>query len=312
MLDLQASGAIPAASDTPKMRGEPVSISTTDGACLAGLWFLPKRKPKATYVIHGATGLAQRYYRKFAAWLAQEQGCACLTYDYRDFAASLTGDIRRSKATFSDWGLRDQAAALSHAVERSPTGQVRVIGHSLGGLFLNRSPHNAAIESAVAIGSGDGNFLAVPPFLAPASFSFWFGYGPMLVLTHGYLPGALSGFGMDLPAGVFWEWRRWCSEPGFSARATPPAPRRQAGEKPFPITLLAVQDDALIRPDGVWRLGEERYADHPVTQKLLEPEAFELRRIGHMGAFTAEGAPIWPVLAAGPKRAKPATTRKRG
>lgn len=278
------------------MAGERTQFETSDGRTLTGHWFRPRRKPRETLVIHGATGLLQRFYRHFAAWLAEERDIACLTYDYRDFGASLDGDIRRSKARFSDWGLRDQPAALAEAVARSATGRVRVLGHSLGGLFLNRPAQADRIDHATAIGAGEGHFLAVPPMLAPASFAFWFGHGPMLTMSFGYLPGQYSGFGVDLPAGVFWEWRRWCVEPAYGRRVTPPAAALPKGAKPFPIRLIGAKDDPLIRPQGVWRLGGDRYQGHPLEKQVLDPQDLGLKRIGHVGAFDLANAAAWPSL----------------
>ena len=78
-----------------------------DRAQLSGTLHRPAGTPKAAIVLHGATGVPHRFYRHFAGCLA-EQGYACLTYDYRDFGASTSGHLKRSKATMADWGVLDQ------------------------------------------------------------------------------------------------------------------------------------------------------------------------------------------------------------
>lgn len=276
------------------MLGEATRIDTPDGRRLVGRWFRPRGRARETLVLHGATGLRQRFYRHFADWLARERDIACLTYDYRDFAESLEGDIRRSDATFLCWGLKDQAGALAHAVADDPRRRVRVIGHSLGGFFLNRHALAPHIDHATAVGSGEGNFLTIPPYLVPASLSFWFGHGPALTTMFGYLPGDFTGFGSDLPAGVYWQWRRWCVEPCYSQLATPPPPPF-ADAPPFPVRLVGIDDDPLITPHGVRRL-QHRFPGHPVEHRLLRPREFGLPRLGHIGPFAPSNARVWPAI----------------
>lgn len=61
--------------------GEPVEI-VADSARLAGRLFGPSgRAAVATVVLHGASGIPQRFYRAFAAWLAERHGASVLTYD---------------------------------------------------------------------------------------------------------------------------------------------------------------------------------------------------------------------------------------
>jgi predicted alpha/beta hydrolase len=72
-------------------------------------------------VLHGALGVPQLSYRHFTAWLAAERGMACLTYDYHDFGSSATASMRKSRATLTDWGFKDQTAALD-VVEASFPG----------------------------------------------------------------------------------------------------------------------------------------------------------------------------------------------
>jgi predicted alpha/beta hydrolase len=98
-------------SETLIPGGNPVTIRSA-GATLQGTLFLPDTPPSAAIVLHGAVGVPAGYYRAFATWLTA-QGYACLTYDYRDFAASQTGSLRQSRATLQDWGLSDQPAALA-------------------------------------------------------------------------------------------------------------------------------------------------------------------------------------------------------
>ena len=91
----------------------------SDVATLLGRLFVPSERPRAAVVLHPATAATGRFYHPFARWLA-EQGIACLTYDYRDYGASGTGDPARSDATLVRWGVADQSAAQTWLERHSP------------------------------------------------------------------------------------------------------------------------------------------------------------------------------------------------
>jgi len=40
---------------------------------------------------------------------------------------------------------------------------------------------------------------------------FWFVFVPILTPLLGYFPGKRLRMVGDLPAGVAWQWRRWCT-----------------------------------------------------------------------------------------------------
>lgn len=273
-------------------------IRTDDGRALSGRWFRPHGPAALTVVLHGATGAPQRFYAKFAAWLAQSRKAQVLTYDYRDFGASRRRDLRRSDAGFLDWAVKDQAAALSHAVDASGAGRVSVIGHSLGGLCLTRPPSAHHIDAAVAVASGPPPRAGegAPLWAHAAEWTFWNLHGPLLVRAFGYLPGRWSGLGADLPANVYFEWRRWRLEPGFDVTLHQGGPRPGFTPPRFPVALVAIADDPLIPPATVWRLAE-RYRHARIERVLIAPKDLGLPRLGHLGVFSEKAARAWPLLA---------------
>ncbi len=60
-------------------------------AMLSARLYRPVADPRRAVVLNSATGVPREYYQHFARWLAEVQGMACLTYDYRDFGHSLAG-----------------------------------------------------------------------------------------------------------------------------------------------------------------------------------------------------------------------------
>lgn len=287
-------GASSIATEVLSPRTLPVEIGS-DGATLSGWLFLPKAEPRGVVVLHGAVGVPQRRYRSFAGWLAAERGLACLTYDYRDFGASRTGPLHRSKATLTDWGLWDQEAAMDAAEFYLPGVPLWVIGHSIGGAML---PYHRArrIERAIILGAGLLHVSDHPWPYRMLARQFWHLTGPLATWAAGYLPGKLTGFGSDLPAGVFWQWRRWCNSRGFHLTdAGSHLPHLNSGAHWAPTRVIAVGDDAMVPAVAVWRL-MDLLPDAMKRQRVLWPEDFGLARIGHLGAFRRENAVLWPSI----------------
>jgi predicted alpha/beta hydrolase len=278
------------------MQSHDINFKTADGIALRGALVRPKGRPKAAVVLHGATGVPHGYYCAFAEWLATERDCVVLTYDYRDFGASARGKAAASRATMSDWGLLDQPAALTALRHAAPGVPIWVIGHSLGGLMLGFQPQMAGVERVITVASGMVRLGDHPwPFRAKAA-AFWYGHGPILVRLAGYLPRRWSGFGADLPAGVFWQWRRWCTgKTGFLRDVGLCLPMPDVGVVTAAVTFVAVADDDMMPPAAVWRLMAHHGAAF-LRQRVLRPADFGLARIGHVGAFARRNAVVWPAI----------------
>jgi predicted alpha/beta hydrolase len=70
--------------NTPVVLTEDFTFSAGEAELSARL-YMPASAPDVAVVVHAATGVPRDYYQHFARWLVEEQGMACLTYDYRDF-----------------------------------------------------------------------------------------------------------------------------------------------------------------------------------------------------------------------------------
>ena len=176
---------------------KPVAIASQDGHLNGTLYV--SETPRAIAVLHPATGVPHSYYRHFARWLAAEQAVTCLTYDYRGFGASATGRVRKVRLRMSDWGIDDQQSARNWLSQRFPGIPLWVIGHSLGGFMLGYQTGLDHIDRVIAVSSGPVHVRDHPwPYQAAARL-FWYGLGPALVATAGYVPNRLSGLGADIP-----------------------------------------------------------------------------------------------------------------
>ena len=264
---------------------------------LSARLFHAKEQPEVTVVLNGATGVPRDYYRHFASWLALERGIACLTYDYRDFGHSLTGNLKKSKSSMTDWALVDMPAARTEMRRRFPNSKLWVIGHSIGGMLGPLQPGIEEIDRMICVCSGLVQHRDHPwPYQALARM-FWFGHVPLLVKSLGYLPGRLVGFGADLPAPVYWQWRKWCiSAKSYLPDAGTTLPKPDWKRSGASVDMIAFSDDQVIPPKCVWRLAELYGQD--ARRRELTPQDFGVKQIGHLGAFARKNAVVWPALIA--------------
>lgn len=258
--------------------------------------FFAAQTPRAVAVLNGATAVPHRFYHPFARWLAQEQQVSCLTYDYRDFADSLSGPITRSTATMADWGIHDTIAARAWATQQAPDLPVWMIGHSLGGLMLAHHPRPQQIDRMIAVCSGPVHSADHPMPYRLLVLALWHVIGPLAARATGYIPGRLSGLGADLPRSVFAQWKRWCTTPGFDA-TDPTVPTPNAQGLTCPLRTVALSDDSSVPPPVVARLAQ-RYPNCPHTEVILNPRDHGLGKIGHAAIFARRNAALWPQIIA--------------
>lgn len=281
-------------AETPFTKPQDIAFDSP-GAQLSGLLYQPEVPPRATLLIHGATGVPQRFYRHIAAWAAS-QGLAVMTYDYRDFGASRTGPVKHSRATFADWAVHDQTAAEAELARQAPTGPLWVLGHSLGGLGLPFHRHNARIERVITIGAGMTHHSDHPWSYRPKALAFWFLIGPLATWLAGYMPGERLRFGEDLPAGVYWQWRRWCIRRDFFASDVGRSlPQPDMAPHIPDLRLTTLTDDLLVPPAAVRRYADALSGAGPAYVEL-SPAAFGLKSLGHITCLAAGREAAWPAI----------------
>ncbi|MEO0371312.1 MAG: alpha/beta fold hydrolase, partial [Pseudomonadota bacterium] len=265
---------------------------------LRGRLFRPGGAPRAVAVLNGATGVPARFYTAFARWLAQEKDIACLVYDYRDFGASAHRHPSASEATMADWGVHDQQAARDFIADLFPMTPLWVIGHSLGGMCLPFQQRLDSIDRVIAVASGIVHVRDHPwPYQALARI-FWFGPVPLITRIMGYMPGKTLRVGSDIPAGVYWQWRQWCTRREFF---TPDF----GGALPFPdwigvtapVKFVAIGDDDLTPPKTIWKL-MQCYRGAAKTQMTVFPSDAGLERLGHLNVFNERARAAWDMIVA--------------
>jgi len=92
-----------------------------------------------------------------------------------------------------------------------------VVGHSFGGQAVGLVPNNTEISRALLVASQSGYWRYYPGFEKYRVWTMFRVLVPPLARIVGYVPGSKIGLGEDMPNGVFFEWRDWCMNPGFSS-----------------------------------------------------------------------------------------------
>lgn len=266
-----------------------------EGAELTGVYYAPVQPAVANLVMHGATGVPQRYYAAFANWAAS-QGVGVLTYDYRDFGASQKRPMRESKATFADWAIRDQEAAERAMLDLVPEGPVWLLGHSLGGLTFAFRKHSLRVERITTIGAGFAYVGDHPWSYRPLAMAFWYGPGPISTKLAGYLPGKRLLLGEDLPAGVYWQWRKWCTSREFfqsDIGVSLPVPDFTMPGPEF--RMLTMDDDVVVPPSAVLRY-RAVFAPGRAQYRVLTRAEFGVPALKHIEVLSRRSSPAWPAI----------------
>ncbi|MCJ8056710.1 alpha/beta fold hydrolase [Shinella curvata] len=268
----------------------PVTLSAGDGVQLLGdLWEGSNSFGHGRVIINPATGVAARYYHRYARFLA-ERGFSVLTYDYRGIGRSRPETLRGCGFRWRDWGELDFEAAVrfmqnSNSSSRSRRSPLLVIGHSIGGFLPGLAEAGKDVDRILTVGAQYAWWGDYARERRLGLFLKWHLAMPMLTFLCGYFPGKRIGRLEDLPAGVAHEWAfrgpRFESSYSIEARRTVLA-RMQAVMAP--ILAITVSDDELGTVTAVRRgLGYYTTADRIIVS--LRPEDYGRAKIGHFDLF---------------------------
>ncbi len=268
------------------------TLQVEDGASVSLCTFEPAGAPRASVVIGGAMGVRQDYYASFAQWLAG-QGFRVTTFDYRGHGDSLTGPMRAVRADLLDWA-RDYGAVIAAARAAQPHIPLYLLGHSLGAQLPGLLSNPQHIDGLLSVAAGSGYWRDNAPRLKRMVPYFWWVLVPLATRLCGYFPGRSLRKVGDLPAGVMWQWRRWCLNPTYSVGAEGPEVAQRYGAVRFPVLALSMSDDELMTLNGTEQL-VGFYPNAPVRVERIVPKDVGALRIGHFGFFREQfRGSLWP------------------
>lgn len=273
---------------------ESLRVTTRDGYVLAASHF-PSAHPGRVAIVHSATGVRQRYYHRFCAYLA-EQGISAYCYDYRGIGDSLTTPLRGFRASFSLWARQDAQAVFDHVLARHPGEKIAMIGHSFGGQTLGLLEGIARVDKALLVSAMLPSIQTFPWRSRWAGYLLWGVLIPLLTGVLGYFPSPWVGMGEPLPAGVAREWSKWGLSPRYFLDHMGEALPDRFDQVEAEITALFISDDPLSPPLAVEALLRAlRHAK--INRVYLTPAGLGKGSIGHFGAFrsTFQEA-LWPTM----------------
>lgn len=268
---------------------EKILLTALDGYPLTAYRYYTRQTPKGNLIMAGATGVQQRYYRRFAEYAAT-QGFNVLTLDYRGVGESRPSTLKGFEMSYLDWGYKDLAAAVQLVgAERLP---LYWIGHSFGGHAIGLLPNHQRLTACYNFGSGAGWSGWMPRHEAFKVRLLWNVVLPLIVRWKGYMAWSLLGMGDDLPLGVYRDWKRWCAfahyyfdDPQMQhlvdqyAQVTTPCVFATSVDDPWAPPLSR---DAFVKA----------YRNAPLQIRDIRPEP-NTPGIGHMGYFRANARGLW-------------------
>lgn len=272
--------------------GEKVALTAHDGHALAGYRYLPAGPAKANVVFGPAMAVPQSFYSAFAQHLAG-QGYAVWTFDYRGMGESRKGSMRGVKADLSDWLHLDYDAVVQ-AVSRHDA-PLYLVGHSLGGQVAPLLPSRERVAGLVNIAVGSGSMRHNTLRTRRSAPLLWYLLAPLLCPLFGYFPGGKIGVVGDLPTGAMFQWRKWCLTPDYLLSGEPGARAAYASAN-YPVLSLFFTDDELLLQEGSQML-HDAYTRRSADCRVIEPQQYGHKRIGHFGFFKMQSQPtLWPLV----------------
>ncbi|KPF52801.1 alpha/beta hydrolase [beta proteobacterium AAP51] len=284
----------PPKSESPR-EGQAETLVAADGYRLTALRYRAGGPPQGRIVLAGATGVPQRFYRRFAQHAAA-QGFETLTLDYRGIGLSRPAELRGFEMDYRDWARLDLAAAVDACPEDGVP--LFMVGHSYGGHAFGLLPNHARVAGLYTFATGAGWHGWMPPLERLRVLLMWRVLGPVLTRWKGYLPWSLLGMGEDLPLGVYRQWRHWCQFPRYFFDDPELAAEVQAqfAAVRTPIVAANALDDHWAPPASrdAFMAGYRQAGWRALDIAPVAP----LGPIGHMGYFRPAAQALWaPVLA---------------
>jgi predicted alpha/beta hydrolase len=274
----------------PSCDARPVSLVTADGYPVSAIRYQPLNPARAHLIVAGATGVPQRYYRRFARYAAA-RGYSTLTLDYRGIGRSAPASLKDFKLNYFDWARLDLAAAVD--TMSSAHVPLYMIAHSYGGHAFGLLPNHELVARFYTFGTGAGWHGWMPRLERLKVLAMWHVLGPVLTTWKGYLAWSLLHMGEDLPTGFYDQWKHWCRYPNyfFGDPAMQHLVRGFARVR-TPIMAANATDDRWSPPRSrdAFMAG---YRNASLQTQDIDPRQLGLSAIGHMGYFRPNASALW-------------------
>lgn len=273
-----------------------ISILTADNQQITATYFKPKKANGKVVVIAGGVGMAQRFFFKFATWLA-EQGCHAYTFDFRGIALSHTTPIKKLNAGYFEWTNYDFIAITNHVKNQHPDNTFYLVGHSFGGNSIGLSEAYKTYDKFLLVGAQYGYYKNFPLHM---QFMIWLGFGIIVgVLTplYGYFPSKLVGLGEPLPKQVAYDWRTLLLHKKSMLGLAKKFKKNYYDRITQPMLMISIDDDNFAPKKAVDTLAEDVFINAAITRKHLEVKELGIKKLGHNDFFRRKHKQLlWPIV----------------
>ena len=272
-----ATTQLPPTAERFTLRERPVSGT---------LWHPAGHSPRGVLLVHPATAVPERLYRRFAAHAA-ERGLAVVTYDWSGTGQS--GEPRAHRhVRVRDWLDVDAPAVTAWARDRHPGLPMVAVGHSVGGHALILGAGRGDLAACATIACHAGVTAAIPDrrerLRVGAVLSV---LGPGLGRLLGRVPGSALGLGEDMPTDAMVEWGRWTRLPGYFYDDPTMHAEHRAAQVTGPVHAMGFTDDLWATRQQIEAVhGGLTHAD--LALEMVDPSELGVSRIGHMGFFRVD------------------------
>jgi predicted alpha/beta hydrolase len=265
-----------------------VEIPARDGFALGGTLYRPDTESRRTVVINPAIAVPGRFYRHFAAGLA-EAGYTALTWDYRGVGASKTGSLRGFSATVRDWIFQDMAGVVDWVAAELGPRRIYLVGHSLGGQVAGLLDNADQIDGMATMSAQSGYWGHQYREWKVIALLHAYLTLPLLSRVFGYGPWGMFGPGENLPKRAALDWAGWCRHREY-VLGDISLPLERYQQFTAPVLAYSFGDDKWGQPRSV----DAMMCAYPkVEHRHVEPADFGLEAIGHVGYFRPASKALW-------------------
>lgn len=258
------------------------TIKALDGHDLASTHFFGSNPVGPVVIINSGTAIPRRFYRHFAAYIAERGASLVVTYDYRGIGDSWPDKEREFQYLMSDWAKLDFPAIVDWAKQRHPNNKIYAIGHSFGGQAIGLSDRNCDVSKAVHIATMTGYWRK---FTIPERYKVFLTFFvtlPVIGRIYGYVPGKF-GLSEDMALAAVNQWARWCNTSDyFFSDPSLPEVENFASFK-APLLSIGLDDDGWGTSDLIDHMAE-RFTSAKLTRRQYSPKIAG-GRVGHFNFF---------------------------
>ncbi len=266
-----------------------ISLRCSDGVTLPATIWRPTTPARGAVVIASALGVPQRFYAKYAQYLAQ-RGYDTLCFDYRGIDGA-GAEVAVQDIRLAHWGERDLQAALLAAQQQFSPRKLFLVGHSIGGQIPGLAPASETLAGLVLV-------AASAPY--PARYKLrdrlsielmWRVLVPLFGRGRVFPARRLGFASLDLPSSVVQQWAAWglCPDYLFDRRHGIDIARYE--RLAMPLRSYSFSDDSYASKEAVEAL-LTHYPAARIEHRHLDAVAGG--SYGHFGYFReAQRETLW-------------------